>query len=163
MEVDEGNLLARPFHLPNPLHFRKAKPYCSMNPKPLRVACAILQNEAGGYLCAQRGKGMDNEGKWEFPGGKLEENESVQACIVREIREETGMDIEPLEEGPEFESVLPSGRSLLLLPVLCRHLQGQPEAREHMELRWCDASEMQGLDWAEADVPIVEWVLAGGV
>ena len=59
------------------------------------MVAGLIQNEAGDYLVAQRSAQMSNAGKWEFPGGKVEEGETDEAAIVRELREELGIVVHP--------------------------------------------------------------------
>jgi 8-oxo-dGTP diphosphatase len=61
----------------------------------INVAAAIIENEQGQILIARRKKGKSQEGMWEFPGGKIEGNETVDECLRRELREEMNIEIEP--------------------------------------------------------------------
>jgi 8-oxo-dGTP diphosphatase len=121
---------------------------------PLRVACALIA-ENGRLFAARRGPTRRNAGLWELPGGKLEDGETAQACIVRELREELGMDVEPLAE---WEPVLHKepGLDLELIPVVCRRKGGALEPTEHVETGWFEPGVLRALDWSPADVPVVE-------
>ena len=94
---------------------------------------------------------------WEFPGGKLEDGESEAEALVREIREELCVGIalgERLADAHhdygEFAITLTPFRATL------REAGAEPHATEHVALRWCAPEELRGLEWAPADVPIVE-------
>lgn len=114
------------------------------------VGAAIL--EADRCLVAQRGATMAGAGKWEFPGGKIEPGETAAAALVREIGEELGLVVEVDERLGQSE-VRAEGRRLTLEVFTARRVRGAPVAREHAALRWVTAAELDGLDWADADVP----------
>lgn len=121
---------------------------------PIKVTCAIILFGSK-TLVVQRGAAMSMPLKWEFPGGKLEAGETEEACIKREIREELNIEIEllarltpALHHYPDF--------SVELLPFLARHKAGDLKLLEHKQYLLLDINELSALDWAEADVPIVE-------
>ncbi|RYZ04862.1 MAG: (deoxy)nucleoside triphosphate pyrophosphohydrolase [Myxococcales bacterium] len=124
------------------------------------VAAAIVRS--GRCLVAERGPGMLLAGKWEFPGGKVEPNEPPTAALVRELREELGVEI---EVGPLLGTGrAPSGNKVIELDVYAARLvSGEPALSEHSRLVWATADELLGFDWAEADVPsvpaVAEWLL----
>lgn len=125
------------------------------------VAAAIAR--AGRCLVAERGPGMRLPGKWEFPGGKVEPGEAPEAALVREIREELGVQIEVgalLGTGSA-----PAGDKTIRLDVYAaRLLLGEPSLSEHSRVVWASADELATFDWAEADVPsvppVAEWLRA---
>jgi 8-oxo-dGTP diphosphatase len=123
----------------------------------------LLEDGAGRVLACRRGPSMSMAGKWEFPGGKLEPGEDAPAALVRELREELGVEV---EVGAALTSVGHDYGTLAirLLPFRCRIGAGVPVAHEHDRLCWVTADECGGLEWAAADVPIMrEWVaLAAG-
>ena len=121
------------------------------------VTCAIIRKEGGLILAAQRPPDSHLAGKWEFPGGKIADGETEEACIVREIREELGIEI---QTGSRLRpSTHDYGEKVIqLIPFECEVVSGVPEAREHAALQWVDQSNLDTLDWCEADVPIVEQI-----
>lgn len=121
----------------------------------LRVTCAIVE-EAGKVLVAQRSAGMMPPLKWEFPGGKVEPGESEEDCLKRECREELNLEVEVLERLTPSLYVQPTGRRLTLIPFRCRRVAGEVVLSEHADARWLPPQHLRGLDWAPADVPIVE-------
>ena len=125
-----------------------------MTIRRLRVACAVMAEE-GRLFAARRGPGGRHGGLWELPGGKLEEGETPDTCLVRELKEELGLVVEALAVWEPVRHDEP-GFSLELIPVLCRRLGGEPKPAEHEETGWFDAAQLRALDWAPADVPVVE-------
>lgn len=128
----------------------------------LDVTCAILSDGDGNILGAQRGPGMTNPGKWEFPGGKLEPFEEIEDCIRREILEELGVVIKVTGVGPSFVSVQESGRILRLYALFGEVVSGEMVLAEHMQVRWVAKENLEQLDWQAADIPVVDWLLACG-
>ena len=120
----------------------------------LHVTCAIilLKNK---ILVTQRSENMKLPLKWEFPGGKLELGESEEDCIVREIKEEINLDITLLKKLSN--NVHDYGTfEINLIPYLAKHISGEIELSEHKAYKLLDKNELLSLDWAEADLPIVE-------
>lgn len=127
----------------------------------LKVICAVIRND-GKVFAAQRGNDMSLSGYWEFPGGKLENDESVFDCIIREMSEELYMVVSPTKALPhvfhdygEFE--------IELYPVLCDVTQEDFQLREHENAGWFGREELQKLKWAPADLPIVRQLINGEI
>lgn len=124
----------------------------------LLVVCAALVNQAGEVLLAQRPEGKRLAGKWEFPGGKVEANETPEAALVRELREELAVEIaeEDCEPFWFLSHSYPEFGFHLLMPVyLCRRWQGTPRAVEHKAITWAEPWAMSGMDMIEADAELV--------
>lgn len=128
-------------------------------PDLLRVTCALIEEQSR-VLLAQRAAGMALAGKWEFPGGKIDGEESPEDCLKREIREELGCEIAVGAALTPVEHSYPEGRRLLLLPFRCRIVAGQPQALEHASLAWALPEGLAGYDLADADQPVVREYLA---
>ncbi len=127
--------------------------------RPVEVVGAALLR-GGRLLAARRGPGRQ-AGLWELPGGKVEAGESRAAALARELREELGIAVEVLDEVAVHTHDY--GDLLVRLHALrCRLRPGspEPEAREHAELRWLRAGELDAVDWAPADRPLVAAVRA---
>jgi len=126
----------------------------------LLVVAAALINEKGEILLAQRPAGKRLAGKWEFPGGKVEADESPELALARELHEELGITVSPKDLEPFwFLSHDYSGEFdfHLLMPVyLCRAWQGAPKALEHAALAWVLPGDMQGWNMIEADAGLVQ-------
>jgi 8-oxo-dGTP diphosphatase len=123
---------------------------------PITVVCAlIIRNKT--VLCAQRSESMALPLKWEFPGGKLEDGEAPEDALKREIMEELSIDITVGRAMNVSEYTYENGRTIRLLPFLATMaIDLEPMANEHAELRWVKAVDLLDLDWAAADVPIVQ-------
>jgi len=120
----------------------------------LVVGAAIIDGER--CLVTQRSASMSNPLKWEFPGGKPEPGERTSDALVREIREELGVDIQVGASIGMGEALVLGTDVLVRLYVFAATIVGgELELREHADSRWCTADELDGLDWAAADVPIV--------
>jgi 8-oxo-dGTP diphosphatase len=120
----------------------------------ITVTCAIIviKNK---ILVTQRSEKMKLPLKWEFPGGKLEENESEIDCIKREIKEEINIEIEVLRKLSN--SIYDYGNfKINLIPFIAKHILGEIKLTEHRDYKLLQRKELLSLDWAEADLPIVE-------
>lgn len=124
----------------------------------LHVACAIIERD-GRVLAAQRSATMTLPLKWEFPGGKIEAGESPEECLIRELMEELGVTVllgtalPPATHGyPDF--------TVTLYPFTCRVAGGTITPHEHHALTWIEPQRMPELDWAAADLPIINTYLA---
>ncbi|MBN8706096.1 MAG: (deoxy)nucleoside triphosphate pyrophosphohydrolase [Bacteroidetes bacterium] len=132
-----------------------------MTKSAIDVTCAII--ERGGLILAvQRKAGKHLSLKWEFPGGKIETGESAEHCIVREIREELSLEIGILSDGPEVFHQYDS-TSIRMKSFRCQILDGIIRLNEHENFIWLKPAELNKLDWAEADVPIVRWMERQGL
>lgn len=127
----------------------------------IAVVGAIIVRD-GLVLAARRGREKAQAGLWEFPGGKVEQGESPDAALAREIREELRCRI-VVGEHVETTEHSYGGTIVVLSTFLCELADGEPQATEHAELRWVAASHLRALDWAPADVPAVQRLLALGI
>ncbi len=124
--------------------------------KHITVVAAVIEHK-GKYLCVQRGINKYDyiSKKWEFPGGKVEAEESPENALIREIQEELAMEINELNFLITVEHTYQDFR-LTMHTYLCKSEQTTPTLTEHLEYTWQSASDMNHLDWAAADLPIVE-------
>ena len=118
-----------------------------------RVACAVIKFGEK-ILVVQRGEQMKLPLKWEFPGGKIEPHETAKECIEREVKEELNIEISLLGEltATFFDY---SHLSVELIPFLAEYLNGEIELKEHKQFKFLKKEELLNLDWAEADISIV--------
>ena len=119
------------------------------------VGAAIVRD--GRVLAARRSAPVELAGGWEFPGGKVEIGESEPAALVRECREELGVEV----AVGALIGAEPVAAGLVLHVYLAEHLLGDPEARQdHDELRWLAAGELDSVEWLPADRPLLGAVAA---
>ena len=118
------------------------------------VACAIIE-QGGKVLATQRSAGMSLPLKWEFPGGKIKDGETAAECLVRECREELGVEIVVVQSLSPTTHHYPVF-TVTLYPFRCRIASGTITLHEHAALAWLPPADLQTLDWAEADLPVIE-------
>ena len=128
-----------------------------MSGKPVQiVAAGALIDPDGRVLLARRPAGKPLAGLWEFPGGKLKAGESPEACLIRELQEELGLDtwqscLAPLSfashDYPDFH--------LILLLFVCRRWQNSAQAKEGGELAWVRAPRLSDYAMPPANRPLI--------
>lgn len=122
------------------------------------VCGLVVQN--GRVLSAQRSSSMPLPGYWEFPGGKVEEGESDQAALVRELREELEIDVTVGERLGTIVHHYPE-KSIELIAYQCTIDRGPPVLHEHADLRWCTLSQLSDIKLATADQRLVDQLILG--
>lgn len=122
----------------------------------LFVVAAALVDRDGRVLLQERSPGRSMAGLWEFPGGKVEVGETPERALVRELREELGIDVEAACLAPAVFASEPLGeRHLLLLLHVCRKWRGDPRPLDAAGLRWVRPVQMHGLPMPPADRPLI--------
>jgi 8-oxo-dGTP diphosphatase len=124
---------------------------------PILVTCALLFQD-GKVLAARRSQQMDLPLLWEFPGGKVEVGESEKNCLTREIQEELGIGIEVFDRLGNFDCAYSDEKLIRLTPFLAMKKSGEINLLEHSQIIWLARFELQQLEWAPADLPIVEYL-----
>ena len=120
----------------------------------INVTAALIVKDDK-VLAARRRPGKHLEGYWEFPGGKLEENETPEDCLERELAEE--FRISSRVRAFIGESIYDYGDKIVrLLGFEVDHLSGDFELMDHDELRWLNIDQLEDVKWAPADIPLVE-------
>ncbi|MEK4138107.1 MULTISPECIES: (deoxy)nucleoside triphosphate pyrophosphohydrolase [Kurthia] len=123
--------------------------------KHVHVVGAVMVNDEEKIFCAQRSKKMSLPGLWEFPGGKIEDGETKQQALIREIQEELACSIEVYEQIEdttyEYETFV-----VRLETFKAKILKGEPVLQEHQASKWIAVEELDQLNWAAADVPAVK-------
>jgi 8-oxo-dGTP diphosphatase len=129
----------------------------------MEVVCAVIRDDAGRVLAAQRPPGKAQAGCWEFPGGKIEPGEGAEAALVREIREELGCTLVVGAALTPVDHPYPGGL-IRLRAFAAEVIEGVPAPHEHSALRWVAREEAATLAWAPADIPILAeiWSERGG-
>ena len=123
--------------------------------KIIKVVGAIIENDNSEILCALRSKDMSLSGFWEFPGGKIENGESPEKTITKEIYEKLGCKVEfsSLFSATTYEY---DNYILNLIVAKCKLTHNNPLAKEHAKLLWLPIDYIESLNWAPADIPTVK-------
>ncbi len=124
--------------------------------KQIQVTAAIIRKDEK-VLITQRPRGAHLEGMWEFPGGKIEEAETPEQCIVREISEELGMQIIPerhiLSVTHEYETKI-----VELHVYECTIIKGIPAPLEGQEIKWVKPHELPAYTFPPPDLKIIDFL-----
>lgn len=121
----------------------------------LVAACALIDMD-NRVLIAQRPKGKEMAGLWEFPGGKIEQGETPDAAIIREMAEELGIEIkQPCLAPLTFASHSYEKFHLLMPLFICRRWQGDVVAKEHQSLKWVRVNRLRDFEMPPADEPLI--------
>ncbi|WP_031554403.1 (deoxy)nucleoside triphosphate pyrophosphohydrolase [Parvularcula oceani] len=124
-------------------------------PKLMIVAAVALVDRDGRVLLSQRPEGKPLAGMWEFPGGKVEEGETPEEALVRELAEEIGIETQASCLAPvTFASEPQDEVHLLMLVFACRKWSGIPQPLENQGLRWFRPNRFHELDLVPADRPV---------
>lgn len=118
------------------------------------IVTAAVVEQHGAYLVTRRPEGVHLAGLWEFPGGKCDADESLRACLVREIREELECDVEVGREV--FATAHAYPERIVELHFFACALKGQPKAALGQELRWVPRDELRSLTFPPADHELIE-------
>lgn len=122
------------------------------------AACALVDADHR-VLLARRPEGKAMAGLWEFPGGKVEEGETPEACLLRELKEELGLDISENCLAPlTFASHGYDAFHLLMPLFVCRVWDGRPEPKEGQVLKWVRPNDMSACSMPPADRPLVAFL-----
>lgn len=127
-------------------------------PKQIHVVGAVITRD-GLVMCAQRGDDGNLPGLWEFPGGKIEQGESKQAALMREITEELGCTVEVGREVTTTTHEYEFGE-VTLTTFYCRLVAGTPKLTEHASIKWLPPDELETIPWAPADIPAIALIRA---
>ena len=125
--------------------------------KQIHVVCAILQKE--NYILIAQRKTGEFAGMWEFPGGKIEEQESQEEALRRELREELAVEIQ-IEEHFMTRTYQYPTFHLTMECYLCRLVSEELVLHDHAAVRWIALDPTTEVDWIPADIEIFERLLA---
>lgn len=120
--------------------------------KTIKVVAAIIVNNDK-IFATQRGYGEFKDG-WEFPGGKIEQNETAEAAIVREIQEELDTTIKVEKYFDTVEYDYPTFH-LSMYCFICSIKDGNLTLKEHEAAKWLSANELDTVDWLPADISLI--------
>jgi 8-oxo-dGTP diphosphatase len=123
------------------------------------VVAAALVDVDGRVLICQRPEGKQLAGLWEFPGGKIEPGESPEACLIRELKEELGIQVNAACLAPFVFASHGYDSFHLLMPLyLLRRWEGEVEALEHSALKWVRPDRLHEYPMPPADLPLVAYL-----
>ncbi len=130
-------------------------------PLVIEVAAALIQDDQGRYLITQRRQGSHLEGLWEFPGGKRQPPEGVEACLRRELAEELGATFEVGEKVDTIRWDYPD-RTVIIHFYRCRLQAGAIEPQESQPMAWAYVSELVNYQFLPADRALIEQLRGRG-
>ena len=128
--------------------------------KTINVVAAIIKQD-GKILATQRAKG-EHAGGWEFPGGKIEEGETPEAAVVREIQEELGATVRIESFLMQVEHDYPAFH-LSMACYVCEVEEGEIQLLEHADAKWLNAETLDSVAWLPADVAVIEAIKDQGI
>lgn len=127
-----------------------------MNQMPMMVVAAALIDSQSRVFVQRRPLNKNMGGLWEFPGGKVEADETPEAALIRELREELSIETETACLAPAtFSTGQVGDRSLILLLYVCRKWKGQIQPTEALDTRWLRTPELFALEMPPADAPLI--------
>jgi len=125
----------------------------------LVAACALVDAD-GRVLIAQRPQGKQLAGLWEFPGGKVEPGETPEECLIRELREEIGIETKIACLAPlTFASHSYDDFHLLMPLYVCRRFEGIAVPKEGQTLKWVRPRQMRDYPMPPADAPLIPFLI----
>jgi len=122
------------------------------------AACALIDLD-GRVLIGKRPQGKQLAGMWEFPGGKLEKDETPEACLIRELHEELGISVTQACLAPFAFTSYGYDLFHLLMPLyICRRWEGFASAREHEAIAWVKPDRLADYPMPPADAPLLAFL-----
>lgn len=127
--------------------------------KIIKTVAGVIRNEKGEVLCTLRDKGKYDyvSFKWEFPGGKIEEGETLKQTLTRELQEELEIEVEIGDFFYQVEHDYPDFH-LSMAVFDCKMISKELKMNVHKGIKWLAPKDMMSLDWAEADIPVAKLV-----
>ena len=123
--------------------------------KKIEVVAAVIRDKDK-IFTSQRAHG-EFKGQWEFPGGKIEEGETKEQALIREIKEELDVSIKVDDFLCTVTHTYPDFK-LTMHVYLCKISGGKIQLLEHADGKWLDIEDLDGLDWLEADIEVIEYL-----
>lgn len=129
--------------------------------RQIKVVAAIMKNKDNQIFCARRKNFGELALKWEFPGGKIEQGETHQEALIREIKEELELEITVQDQLSTVKHQYNTFH-ITMYNYYCTIISGNLVLNEHTEYKWLDLTKLSSLDWADADLPIVRELINKG-
>jgi mutator protein MutT len=127
----------------------------------VRVAIAVIFDAEGeSVLIGQRTDKQPLGGYWEFPGGKCDAGETPEECLIREVREETGIEVEILKPWPPIDYTY-THAAVRIFPFICRHKSGHPQPFSSQKLLWIPVQKLSEYSFPSANEGLLQEVLRG--
>jgi 8-oxo-dGTP diphosphatase len=120
----------------------------------IEVAAGLVFRN-GKLLITQRHAKAHLGGLWEFPGGKREADETFEQCLIRELREELGIEVEVRELVESLTHAYPE-KTVVLNFFRCRWLKNEPQAIDCLDLKWVNAAELRNFEFPAADARLLQ-------
>jgi len=129
--------------------------------KQIKTVAGVIKNNKGEILCTLRDKGKYDyvSYKWEFPGGKVEEGETQQQALTRELHEELDINVKIGDFFYQVEHDYPDFH-LSMAVYECELLSEDMRMNVHKDIKWVCPQDMMSLDWAAADIPVAKEILS---
>ena len=124
------------------------------------VTALLLKNEENQYLVARRSVDQSMSGYWEFPGGKVEPNETIAECLIREIREELALEVIPGDEIVRVDYNYDHGQFQIIGIAATLSVSATPQLQVHDQIRWLKLDDMHQVKLLPADVLLVQDILS---
>ncbi|MEX3021238.1 8-oxo-dGTP diphosphatase MutT [Kluyvera sp. STS39-E] len=128
--------------------------------KKLQISVGIIRNAAGEIYITQRAADAHQANKWEFPGGKIEAEESAEQAVIRELQEEVGIVVTSLQQFDKLEYQFPD-RHITLWFWLVDGWEGEPWGKEGQPGRWVAQQDLVADEFPAANVPVIEKLIIG--
>jgi 8-oxo-dGTP diphosphatase len=122
--------------------------------KQIWVAVGVIYDPHRGYFICHRAEHQHQGGKWEFPGGKVEQGETIEQALHRELQEEIGIDVKECERIMVIEHVY-SDKAVKLDVWLVSNFSGEAKSLEGLDCRWATLEELTQLKFPDANQPII--------
>lgn len=119
------------------------------------MTCAIIVKD-GLILAATRSEYVSNTGLWEFPGGKPKGGETMEACLIRRVKEELNLTIKIIEALPSFEVEQSQEKTFVMYPYIAEIVDGNATLLDHRTAEWFDVRQLMSIAWPPTDVPIID-------
>ena len=127
--------------------------------KEIKTVAGVIRNEKGEILCTLRDQGKYDyvSFKWEFPGGKIEEGETLEQTLIRELHEELEIDVNINKFFYQVEHDYPDFH-LSMAVFDCQLISKEMKMNVHKGIKWLQPQDIMSLDWAAADIPVAEQI-----